>query len=113
MIKRSAESQKIHDDIRQNKFFAAIGYIWILCLLPLLGRQSSKFALFHGRQGFLLFALSLGLWILSWFPWIGWLIWLVGSVILAALALSGVFFALRGEYWKMPVLGSYAKKITL
>lgn len=103
----------INDDIKGNKLIAAAGYLWILCLLPLLKRPESKFAGHHGRQGFLLFALSIGLWIISWLPLVGWIIWLAGTLVLLILSVIGVITALTGKFWEMPLLGRYAKKIII
>ena len=42
-------------DIKKNKKIAAIGYIGILCFIPLLLKPNSRFAHFHAKQGLILF----------------------------------------------------------
>ncbi len=104
-------------DIEDNKVIAAIGYLWILCLVPLLAKKDSKFAQFHGKQGLVLTVVSVILWvvgfILAFIPVIGWLILLVAWITILVLAVLGIVNALNGQYWEMPVLGEYAKKIKL
>jgi uncharacterized membrane protein len=97
-------------DIDENKAIAAIGYLWVLCFIPLFAKKDSPFAQFHGKQGFLLFVISVGLWIIGWFPIIGWLISFFGGIALLALAIVGIIKALSGEYWEIPYIGQYAKK---
>ena len=42
-------------EVQEGKIFAVIGYLGILCLIPLLFKKDNKFALFHGKQGLVLF----------------------------------------------------------
>ena len=105
------------DDVEDNKVIAAIGYLWILCLVPLLAKKGSKFAQFHGKQGLVLTVVSIILWvvgfILVFIPIIGWLILFVAWITIIVLAVMGIIKSLNGEYWEMPILGEYAKKIKL
>jgi len=101
---------KIFDkDIEDNKVLAAIGYVWILCLVPLFLKRNSKFAQFHAKQGLILFIVEIFGWLIFWLPLIGWLL---GAVILV-FAILGIMHSLQGNYWEIPVLGKYAKKINL
>lgn len=97
------------NDVEENKTIAAIGYIWILCLVPLLLKRDSKFAQYHGKQALVLFIVEVILGFVGWFPVIGWILVLATIV----LAVFGFFKALSGEYWEMPVIGPLAKKIKL
>lgn len=94
-------------DIEENSVVAALGYVYILCLLPLLFRRKSKFAQFHAKQGLLLFAVEI---LLGWFfavPIVGWAL----GVLVMLLAILGVINALNGNFWEMPFLGRYAKRL--
>jgi len=96
-------------DIQDNSFLAAIGYIWILCFIPLFLKRKSKFAQFHAKQGLILFIVEIVGWLLFWIPVLGWFL-LAGILILAVM---GIMNSLKGEWWEMPVLGKYAKRINL
>jgi len=100
-------------DIEENKVLAAIGYIWILFLIPLLAKKDSKFCQFHGKQGMILFIAWIVLVVVGWVPFLGWIIFFFGSIALIILSLVGLIKALTGEYWELPILGQYAKKINL
>lgn len=96
-------------DIRDNSFLAAIGYIWILCFVPLFLKRKSKFAQFHAKQGLVLFIIEIVGWLVFWIPLIGWLLFLA----ILVLAIMGIMNALQGVWWEMPYLGKYARRINL
>ncbi|MBU1202495.1 hypothetical protein KKH39_00395 [Patescibacteria group bacterium] len=94
------------NDVEKNQITAAIGYIGILCFVPLFLAKKSKFAQFHAKQGVMLFAFEIvGMIIAFLMPFV-----MIISVILAVL---GIKACLDGRYWELPVLGKYAKKINL
>lgn len=96
-------------DIEDNKLIAALSYLGILVLIPLLAKKESKFAQFHAKQGLVF----LGVFILGmfvfWIPLIGWILWLAVVV----LDIIAIVQALSGKYWKVPVIGDLAKKINI
>jgi len=96
-------------DIEENKTVAAIGYIWILCFVPLLLKRDSKFAQHHGKQALVLFIVEVVVGFIVWIPFLGWLLGLATLV----LAIMGILQALQGNYWEMPIIGQFAKKINL
>ncbi len=104
-------------DVAENRIVAAIGYVFILCLLPLLGKKESKYAQFHGKQGLVLTIAGVVLWlasfVLAFIPVLGWLVMVLGWMSLVVLAILGIVNALAGKYWEMPFLGKYAKEIKL
>ena len=74
-------------DVENNKIVAAIGYVWILCLVPLFLKRHSKFSQFHAKQGLLLFILEVFGWLIFWIPLIGWILLVYVSV----MAILGIF----------------------
>ncbi|MBU0769334.1 MAG: hypothetical protein KJ687_09610 [Proteobacteria bacterium] len=100
-------------EVQEGKIFAVLSYLWILCFIPLLFKKENKFALFHAKQGLVLFICEIALWIVGIIPVLGWLISIVGSLICGIFALIGIIQALMGNEWKMPVLGDYAEKINV
>ena len=104
-----AESKGVQD----GKIFAVLSYLWILCFIPLLLKKNNKFAVFHAKQGLVLFIAEIALWIIGIVPVLGWFISIVGSLLCGILALVGIVQALMGKYWKMPILGDYAEKIKI
>jgi len=100
-------------DIEENKVVAAIGYIFILCLVPLLGKKDSAFAQFHGKQALVLTIAWFMIFVVGIIPILGWLVFFFGSIILTVLSVMGIINALAGKYWEIPVVSEYAKKIKL
>ncbi len=106
---------EVDKTIEEGKIWAFIGYWGILFLVPLLGKRDNKFALFHGKQGLVLFIFwVIVVWILGFIPIIGWFILRpIGGLLALILAIIGMVKSLQGEYWKMPVFGDMAEKINI
>jgi len=104
---------QVKKDIEDNKIVAAIGYIGILCLIPLLLKPKSQFAKFHGKQGLILVIGELINMLIGIIPFIGWILSFIGAVALIILSILGILKSLNGEYWEMPYLSEYAKKINI
>lgn len=111
---KSANTQSPADqpDENQLKVIAAIGYLGILFILPLLMFPKNKFAIFHANQGLLLFlagivggvavsvlaVITLG---------IGALLWPVVWLFLVVLLIMGVVNALGGKMQRLPLIGNF------
>ncbi|MEA3398721.1 MAG: hypothetical protein U9R06_03185 [Patescibacteria group bacterium] len=104
-----AEKKSSDIDVEQNKAIAALSYAWILCLVPLLGKRKSKFAQFHAKQGLVLFIIEIIASLLMWFPIFGQLLMLL----LVVVAVMGIIKTLNGEWWKIPYVYDWSKKINL
>lgn len=109
-VASSAERIEKSKDLR---IISAIGYLWIFCLMPLLGKRNSEFAQHHGKQGMVLTITSFAVWLVAWVPLIGWIVGFFGTIGLLVLAVTGIQNAMQGKYWEMPILGKYAKQIRL
>ena len=96
-------------DIEANKTIAALSYVWILCLVPLLGKRDSKFAQFHAKQGLVLFIIETIAGLIFWFPIFGQLL----MIAIAVVAIMGIIKALNGEWWEIPYIYEWSKKINL
>lgn len=106
-------SEENKKDVQENKALAAVSYIWILCLLPIIVGTKSKFAMHHAKQGLVLFIAEIALWIVSIIPVIGWLIGFIGFILAIIVSILGIVKALAGEYWQIPYIGKFADKIKL
>jgi len=96
-----------------ERTLSAIGYIPVLCLIPLLLKKDSPFAQHHGKQGLVILVLWVALWAVYLLPIIGKSLWVLGSVGLLLLVILGMVNAANGIKWEMPVFGKYAKEIKL
>jgi len=100
-------------EVQDAKFFAAIGYITILCFVPLLLKKDNKFAQFHGKQGLVLFILEVAASILKIVPALGDLVYTVAFVLFGILSLIGIVKVLMGERWEMPIIYDISNRISL
>ncbi|MBM5789970.1 hypothetical protein FJZ23_02710 [Candidatus Parcubacteria bacterium] len=93
-----------------QRLVSAIGYLGVLCLVPLLLERKSAFAQHHGKQGLTLLIAWLALWIGNIIPVLGQIVWMIGSLAFLILIILGMINAFAGRMWEMPVFGAYAKR---
>ena len=108
-----------------ERWYAAIGYMFILCFISLWKGKESDFVRFHARQAFLLFIAECASFLaivvvdatLGRLPFLGLLIVILLQIVvyLAALFLSvtGFVKALFAERWVMPFIGVYGERVPL
>ena len=106
------EAQK-EKQVQEGKFFALISYISFLCVISLLLKKDNKFALYHAKQGLVLFVFEVAAFILAIIPFLGWLIWILSFIAFTLASLWGILQVLMGEYGHIPVVSKVAKKIVL
>ncbi len=107
------EEQKDSKDIQDAKIFALLSYLGILSLVPLLFKKDNKFALFHGKQGLVIFLGEVAATIVNVIPILGQIICVIAMFVFGALSLVGIVKVLMGEYWKIPIVSDIAEKIKI
>ena len=77
-------------DVQNNKIWAALSYVGILFILPLLvnGGQS-RYAKYHANQGFILFLADI-----------------VAGIVGAILGIIGILNAANGKAKQLPLIGN-------
>jgi len=84
------------NDVEENKVIAAISYLGILCLVPLLLKKDSQYAQFHGKQGLVLLIAWVVFGAVMMIPILGWLVGLLGNIACLILMIVGLVNALQG-----------------
>jgi len=107
----SGSTQK-SQEIQDAKFFASVGYLSILCFVPLVLKKDNDFAQFHGKQALVLFILEIAASILKVVPALGDLVFTVAFVVFGILSLIGITKVLMGEKWEMPVVFEISNRIS-
>lgn len=105
------ESKPVFDpkDVEENKYVAALSYIFILFLVPLLLKKESPFAQFHAKQGLVLsIAFFIGSFVF-WIPLIGW----AAAIFLFVVDVMALFKTLSGGAWEIPGVKEAVKKINI
>jgi len=106
---KSAEKKFDNKDVEDNKIIAALSYIFILCLVPLLLKKNSEFTQFHARQGLTITVIWFLSWIVSVIPIFIIFSFLI-NMILLVVSILGVIKTLNGESWKIPFVYEWSKK---
>jgi uncharacterized membrane protein len=101
------------NDVQENKVFAALSYLGILVLIPLLLKKDSKFAMEHAKQGLVLFIMEMILWVVNFIPVLGQILWVVVGILLFIVSLMGLVYALQGKFWKIPFVYDWAQNFKL
>jgi len=103
-------------DVEQNKGMAAIAYLGILFLIPMFLKKDSQFAMYHAKQGMVLFICEVIVSFLVWTPFMGgflsYFTWIL-NVFIFILFIMGIMNALGGKMKPLPVIGSFADKINV
>ena len=62
-------------EVKEGKIFAMVAYWFFLCILPLILKKENKFAVFHGKQGLVLFIFLVAGFIFRIIPLLGWMVY--------------------------------------
>ena len=89
----------------EEKIWALLGYLWFLCILPLLLKRDSRFVQHHAKQGLIMAIFFCFVWI----PVFGWIL----AILLFAVWIIAVIKALTGQYWNIPLINEIVKRIKL
>lgn len=97
---------------QEGRMAAILSYIPFLCFIPLLNMKDNKEARFHARQGVLLFLIEM---VAVIFLIDGISDFIFKGILLVGIALSavGIYFAIQGKNYKLPVIGDLADKSKL
>ena len=110
-MNRIPKKKDYESNVVEGKIFAILAYLSVLCIIPLIIKKENPFALFHGKQGLVLFVgevavfllhIIFGLWILK-----------LGIFVLGFFSFLGIIASIKGEYLKLPLVSEVAEKITL
>ena len=95
-------------DVEQNKALAAIGYLGILFLVPMLAAPKSPFAQYHAKQGMVLFIAAIIMSVVLAIPFVGWVVGGIGEAFVLILMIMGILNAVNGQEKPLPVIGKFA-----
>lgn len=94
------------DDINGNKIMAAISYLGILVIIPIIAAKDSKFVRFHANQGLILLLCEVVCTVLGKIP----VIKIFASILdicLLALAIYGIYNVIKGKAKRLPFIGKF------
>lgn len=100
-------------EVRDGKFFAVISYVCFLCIITLILKKDNKFALYHAKQGLVLFVMEVVAFILSIIPLLGWLIGIFGYVLFLLVSLWGIMQAALGLNSRIPIITDISESVII
>jgi uncharacterized membrane protein len=110
--KKENSDQSQEKMIQEGKAAAILGYIPFMCFVPLIKMRDNPFALRHGKQGLILFALEI-IAIIFLFPKISQLFWGMILILCLVSAAAGIVYVSQGRDWKIPFIGELGDKLKL
>ncbi len=103
-LKKTSDSDKKlkkRADIEINKVVAALSYVSILFIIPLLLKKDSDFCQFHARQGLIIFLFN-------------WLFFIPGlNLIFLIIVVVSIVKTVDGKKWKIPFVYEWSKKFNI
>lgn len=93
----------------ETRLAAILSYIPFLCFVPLLNMRDNADARLHARQGVLLFLIEVVA-VLFLIEPVSKFVFGAILVIAIGMALGGIYFALQGRHYKLPIIGDFAEK---
>ncbi|MBU0983191.1 MAG: hypothetical protein KKA42_04935 [candidate division Zixibacteria bacterium] len=95
-----------------GRLAAIMAYIPFLCFIPLLNMKYNKEARFHARQGVMLFLIEL-LALLFLVDRVANFVFTAVLIVAVAFSIAGIYFALQGKNFRLPIVGDLADKSKL
>ena len=106
----NADRNTAHNFITEEGRLAAImSYIPFLCFIPLLNMKENKEAHFHARQGVILFLIEL-IAVIFLIDGVSDLVFKGVLLIGLGLSAAGIYFALQGRNYRLPIVSDLAEK---
>ncbi len=105
-----SESESFRTD--EGRLAALMAYIPFLCFLPLLNMRDNPEAQFHARQGVMLFLIEL-IAVLFLIDGVSRFVFQALLIVAAAFSVAGIYFALQGKNYKLPIVGDLVDKTKL
>ena len=99
--------------VREGQFFAIISYVSFLCIITFVLKKDNQFALYHAKQGLVLFVMEVAAFILSIIPFLGWLIGIFGYALFLLVSLWGIMQASLGSTSRIPIITDISEKVIL
>lgn len=94
-----------------SKVMAAMSYLGILCLVPLIMNRQDPYVRFHARQGVILWMIEVLAIYTLLLPAFGKIFFKFASFTCVILSIIGLVAVLLGRAWKFPYVGDWAERL--
>ncbi|MBF0584514.1 MAG: hypothetical protein HQL80_09815 [Magnetococcales bacterium] len=93
------------------RVLAAMSYLGVLSLVPLVMNRNDSYVQFHARQGVVLWMWEVLAIYTLLVPGLGQLFFRVTSIACLLLSVVGIVSVLLGRAWKFPIIGDWAARL--
>ena len=93
---------------QNTALMAALAYLGILIIVPLLTTKDDPFVKFHIKQGLVLIISAIVLMAVRWVPFIGWMLAMFIYPIILIFVILGIINATTGKTKELPIIGKFA-----
>ncbi len=105
---------RVNEEVRQGAGFAALAYIFFLCIFVLIYKKNNSFSKYHAKQALVLF---IG-WVACLFfsvaiPIIGGIFSVLGTLAYLVFMIIGIFSSLMGLKPKFPIIAQIAERMVI
>ncbi|MBF0127294.1 MAG: hypothetical protein HQM02_08800 [Magnetococcales bacterium] len=94
-----------------SKMMAALSYLGILSLVPLLVNKDNVYVRFHARQGIILWIWEVVAIYTLVVPGVGRAFFSISGILCFAFSVIGLISVVMGRAWKLPLIGNWAQSI--
>ena len=94
-------------------FWAAISYLGVLSMAPLILHFKSGYIKHHARQGLFLFMMEILMFIIFVIPFVGWIIGFFGGILCFIASLVGIIMSLLGKKWTISGVEKLMEKLNI
>ena len=109
---KKTEIKITSEEVKEGVPFAVLSYVLFLWILTFIFKKDNQFAIFHARQGIIIFVGLLVCSVLKYVLIMGWLFNFL-TFVLAICALYGVHLSLAGRYGRILLISDLAEKLNV
>jgi uncharacterized membrane protein len=101
------------DSHTNDTLLGVLAYLGPLVIVSFLAAKDSHFVKFHVRQGVVLFAAEVAMWMLGIMMWQLWLILNLVNLAVLVLAIIGITNVISHKETKLPIVGDFADRLSI
>ena len=107
------EIQFDEKEVKDGAPFAALSYVGVLWILTFILKKDNRFAIWHARQGIVVFLVFVVGIVAPILPLVGGLINRVSMLVWVVLSIYGIYLSLTGKTTPIPVVSDVAEKLVV
>jgi len=96
---------------QKNTLMGILAYLGILVIIPYVMAKDEPFVKFHIKQGLVLLAIEVVIWVLSMLLWQLWWVFNIASLAVLAFIILGIVNVVQGKEQELPFVGKFSENI--